>query len=163
MSDNCISNRASDETYINLFRAIKKNGTLKILDVSRTGHRWHGLPNSYGLAHRQPISMELLEAVYKMLSCNNTLEELYLCGWNPRGGFWCRQELEPIAKGLVHNHALLKLGIEKCSIEPLKLQVAQLKQTCASKHSGPNPNLDYLHINRFNIMDPFWWDFTTSQ
>ena len=52
-------------------------------------------------------------------------------------------KLEPMAKGLVHNHTLLKLGIEDCSIEPLKLQVTQLKQTSPSKHPGPNPNLHY--------------------
>ena len=173
MSDNCIHDSIIDhKACLNLFRAVKENSTLKKLDVSKIGcsMEWRGLPNSYDIARislvqRQPIEMELLEAVYEMLSFNNTLEELYLYEWNliqPDPSSWLeyRQEensssghqelnvgkLEPIAKGLVCNHTLLKLGIEECSIEPLKLQVAQLKQTSASKHSGPNPNLHY-HIN----------------
>ena len=77
ISDNCISNLASDETYLKLFRAIKGNGTLKKLDVSR----WNRSVIHSGVAHRQAIRMELLKAIYEILSCNNTLEELYLCGW----------------------------------------------------------------------------------
>ena len=174
MSDNCIHDLISDhkayhKAYLNLFRAVKENSTLKKLDVSKIGcsMEWDELPNSYdieriSLVQRKPIEMELLEAVYEMLSFNNTLEELYLYEWNLIGPdpvpTWYRKQensehqelnigkLEPIAKGLVCNHTLLKLGIEECSIEPLKLQVAQLKQTSASKHPGPNPNLHY-HIN----------------
>ena len=189
MSDNCIFG-TSDYTYVNLFRAIKRNGTLKKLDVSKKGysqnHRWLGLKAYQSIevirqVQRQAIGMKVLEAVYEMLSCNNTLEELYLFEWNLIGPspvprlvvyemFFCndtgpapvsrfqkqksssRQQkvnpgtLEPMAKGLVHNHTLLKLGIESCSIEPLKLQVTQLKKTSASKHPGPNRNLHYTDM-----------------
>ena len=157
MSNNCIpSSGISDhKAYLNLFRAVKENSTLKKLDVSKIG-----CPSNFYIAtiidvyvQTQPIEMELLEAVYEMLSFNNTLEELYLYEWNLTRPAPVSShdelnigKLEPIAKGLVSNHALLKLGIEQCSIEPLKLQVAQLKQTSASKRSGPNPNLHY-HIN----------------
>ena len=161
MSDNCIFG-TSDQIYVNLFRAIKRNGTLKKLDVSKMGyypHRRDSIRDIEAIrqVQRQAIGMKVLEAVYEMLSCNNTLEELYLFKWNligpspvprfqehknsslrPNPG-----KLEPMAKGLVCNHTLLKLGIEDCSIEPLKLQVAQLKQSSASKHPGPNPNLYY--------------------
>ena len=175
MSDNCIHDRhdriSDHKAYLNLFRAVKENSTLKKLDVSKIGCPMElaRSPNSYdiqriSLVQRKPIEIEVLEAVCEMLSCNNTLEELYLYEWNlirpapvPTGFSYKEQEnlghqelylgkLEPIAKGLVCNHTLLKLGIEECSIEPLKLQVAQLKQNSASEHSGPNPNLDY-HIN----------------
>ena len=183
MSDNCIFS-TSDEKYVNLFRAIKKNGTLKKLDVSKIGYyprhqkvnKLQRSPSIKSLEHirqiqRQPVGMELLEAVYEMLSCNNTLEELLLFEWNligpsPVPQFQRRttpvsrfqihikssskqqqelnpEKLEPMAKGLLCNHTLLKLGIESCSIEPLKLQVAQLKQTSPNKHPGPNPNLHY--------------------
>ena len=167
MSDNCILG-TSDQTYVNLFRAVKRNGTLKKLDVSKKvqNHR----PVDMGIrgvqsiqrirqVQRQAVGMEVLEAIYEMLSCNSTLEELYLFEWNlirPSTQFRghtkssSRQQqelnpgkLKPMAKGLVHNHTLLKLGIEDCSIEPLKLQVTQLKQTSPNKHTGPNPNLHY--------------------
>ena len=175
MSDNCIHDRhdriSDHKAYLNLFRAVKENSTLKKLDVSKIGCPMElaRSPNSYDIrrisqVQRKPIEIEVLEAVCEMLSCNNTLEELYLYEWNlirpaPVSAWFRYKEqenlghqelnlgkLEPIAKGLVCNHTLLKLGIEECSIEPLKLQVAQLKQNSASKHSGPNPNLDY-HIN----------------
>ena len=176
MSDNCIydcHDRISDhKAYLNLFRAVKENSTLKKLDVSKIGCPMElgGPPHSYDIeriswVQRIPIEIEVLEAVCEMLSCNNTLEELYLYEWNlirpapvPTGFSYKEQEnlghqelnlgkLEPIAKGLVCNHTLLKLGIEECSIEPLKLQVAQLKQNSARNHSGPNPNLDY-HVRQ---------------
>ena len=161
-----------NETYVNLFRAIKRNSTLKKLDVSKMGYygRHHAntrkrrAPNGRAIdeirrVQRQAIGMNELEAVYEMLSCNNTLEELYIFEWNligPDPVPWFQErkkstsklnpeKLKPIAKGLVHNHTLLKLGIEECSTKPLKLQVAQLKQTSASKHPGPNPNLHYTN------------------
>ena len=168
MSDNCIF-ETSEEIYVNLFRAIKGNGTLKKLDVSKIGSYDHEPPNPREIENirgikRRAISMELLEAVYEMLSCNNTLEELYLFEWNLLGpdyvSFFRKQKisssgqkelnprkLEPMAKGLVCNHTLLKLGIESSSIGPLKLQIAQLKETSASKHPGPNPNLYYTAIS----------------
>ena len=37
MSDSCLYG-ISDQTYVNLFRAIKRNGTLKKLDVSKMGY-----------------------------------------------------------------------------------------------------------------------------
>ena len=165
---------SSEEIYVNLFRALKENGTLKKLDVSKIGffnsrscksrRRAPRITNLEELREiqRRAIAMELLEAVYEILSCNNTLEKLYLFEWNLIGPDYVsflrfrKQEisssgqeklnprkLEPMAKGLVCNHTLLKLGIESCSIEPLKLQIAQLKETSASKHPGPNPNLRY--------------------
>ena len=161
-----------NETYVNLFRAIKRNSTLKKLDVSKMGYygrphanrRMRHRPNICDIeaihwVQRQAIGMDVLEAVYEMLSCNNTLEELYIFEWNligPDPVPWfqeCKmstsrlnpEKLKPIAKGLVQNHTLLKLGIEECSTEPLKLQVAQLKQTSASKRPGPNPNLHYTN------------------
>ena len=167
MRDNCMYH-SSDETYVNLFRAIKRNGTLKKLDVSKMGLSgldgvvdWSNRDiGRIDMIQRQPVGMELLEAVYEMLSCNSTLEELSLFEWNligPDPVPWFKisstvqQELnpgklKPMAKGLVHNHTLLKLGIESCSIEPLKLQVAQLKQTSPNKHPGPNPNLHYTDM-----------------
>ena len=169
MRDSCMY-PTSDETYVNLFRATKGNCTLKKLDVSKMGYlhlhirRWNYRNiHAIDMVQRQPVKMELLKAISEMLSCNNTLEELYLYNWNLIGPIpvsWFEEpeisgivqqdlnpgKLEPMAKGLVHNHTLLKLGIEDCSIEPLKLQVAQLKQTSPSKHPGPNPNLHYTLI-----------------
>ena len=173
MSDNCTC-KTSEEIYVNLFRALKENGTLKKLDVSKIGFYnsrssefRRGNPKITRMEElreiqRRAIAMELLEAVYEMLSCNNTLEELYLFEWNLIGpdyvalSWFDEQEisssgqeelnprkLEPMAKGLVCNHTLLKLGIESCSIEPLKLQIAQLKETSVSKNPGPNPKLYY--------------------
>ena len=179
MSDNCIHDRhdriSDHKAYLNLFRAVKENSTLKKLDVSKIGCPMELARSTdryviqsfekISWIQRKPIEIEVLEAVCEMLSCNNTLEELYLYEWNlirpdpvPSLSRYEKQEnlghqelnlgkLEPIAKGLVCNHTLLKLGIEECSIEPLKLQVAQLKQNSASEDSGPNPNLDY-HVRQ---------------
>ena len=141
---------------------MKTNSTVKKLDVSNVGCRQG---SSFAIHHiqSQHIGTEVLKAISEMLSCNNTLEELYLYYWNlersdpyflqsrKQNNSSSEQEekfhFKLIASGLIHNHALLKLGIEPCSIEPLKLQVAQLKQTSASKHPGPNPNLHYTALH----------------
>ena len=167
ITNNCLEFVDTSEMHINLFRAMKTNSTVKKLDVSNVGCR-EGTSTFIYYAQTQIIGTEVLKAISEMLSCNNTLEELYLYNWNLKGSdpylsrfrLKCTTQTYPnsssgqeekfnfelIASGLVDNHTLLKLGIERCSIEPLKLQVAQLKQTSASKHTGPNPNLHYAEI-----------------
>ena len=162
ITNNCLKCVDTSEMYINLFGAMKTNSTVKKLDVSNVGCR-QGSFLVIRRIQRQPIETEVLKAISEMLSCNNTLEELYLYYWNlersdpyflqsrKQNNSSSEQEekfhFKLIASGLIHNHALLKLGIEPCSIEPLKLQVAQLKQTSASKHPGPNPNLHYTALH----------------
>ena len=80
-------------------RGLLHNTSLKKLDISR------GYLN---FSHSNELGMEESVALAEMLSCNKSLTELNICGFDiPENG------LREIARGLLHNTSLKKLDISR--------------------------------------------------